>query len=67
VGGRDQVVKKYFVFVVGDSNKVEQRPINVSYVNQVNIAVESGLERGETIVVSGQNNLRDGMSVTAVQ
>jgi RND family efflux transporter MFP subunit len=67
VDGREQVVKKYFVFVVGDSNKVEQRSINVIYINQINIAVESGLERGETIVVSGQNNLRDGMSVTAVQ
>jgi multidrug efflux pump subunit AcrA (membrane-fusion protein) len=36
-------------------------------VNQVNIAVKSGLKSGETIVIAGQNNLRDGMSVTAVQ
>ena len=65
--GKDRVVKKYFVFVVGDSGKAVQRPIEVTYVNQVNIAVKSGLKRGETIVVSGQNNLRDGMSVTPVQ
>ena len=65
--GKDRVVKNYFVFVVGDSGKAAQRPIEVTYVNQVNIAVKSGLRRGETIVVSGQNNLRDGMSVTSVQ
>jgi RND family efflux transporter MFP subunit len=66
-GGRDRVVKTYFVFTVGDSGKVSQRPLEVTYVNQVNIAVKSGLKLGETIVISGQNNLRDGMSVTAVQ
>jgi len=65
--GKDRVVKKYFVFTVGDSGKVSQRPIEVTYVNQVNIAVKSGLKSGETIVVAGQNNLRDGMSVTPVQ
>jgi membrane fusion protein, multidrug efflux system len=65
--GKDRVVKTYFVFVVSDSGKVAQRSLEVTYVNQVNIAVKSGLKRGETIVVAGQNNLRDGMSVTAVQ
>jgi membrane fusion protein (multidrug efflux system) len=67
VAGIEKVVKKYFVFVVSDSGKAEQRPIEVSYVNQVNIAVKSGLKLGETIVVSGQNSLRDGMAVAAVQ
>jgi hypothetical protein len=67
VAGRETVVKKYFVFTVDDSGKAEQKPIEVSYVNQINIAVRSGLERGETIVVSGQNSLRDGQAVTAVE
>jgi membrane fusion protein (multidrug efflux system) len=65
--GKDKVVKKYFVFTVSDSGRAVQRPIEVTYVNQVNIAVKSGLKSGETIVVAGQNNLRDGMSVTPVQ
>jgi membrane fusion protein (multidrug efflux system) len=65
-GGRDIVVKKYFVFTV-DSGKAIQRPIEVDYVNEVNIAVRSGLQAGDTIVVSGQNNLRDGMAVAAVR
>lgn len=65
-GGRDVVVKKYIVFSV-DSGKAVQRPIEVDYVNHVNIAVRSGLRAGDTIVVSGQNNLRDGMAVAAVR
>jgi RND family efflux transporter MFP subunit len=64
--GKDKVVKKYFVFTVSDSGRAVQRPIEVTYVNQVNIAVKSGLKSGETIVVAGQNNLRDGMPVTPV-
>lgn len=67
IDGRDQVVKKYFVFVVGDSDKVEQRPIQVMYMNDVNVAVASGLQPGETIVVSGQASLRDGMTVTMLK
>ncbi|MDM7925609.1 MAG: efflux RND transporter periplasmic adaptor subunit [bacterium] len=65
-GGRDIVVKKYIVFSV-DSGKAVQRPIEVDYVNHENIAVRSGLRAGDTIVVSGQNNLRDGMAVAAVR
>jgi RND family efflux transporter MFP subunit len=66
-GGRDRVVKKYFVFTVNDSGKVQQRAIEVDYVNQVHIAVRSGLQAGDSIVVSGQNSLRDGMAVTTVR
>jgi RND family efflux transporter MFP subunit len=66
-GGRDFVVKKYFVFTVDSSGKAVQKSLEVDYVNQVNIAVRSGLKAGETIVVSGQNSLRDGMTVTTVR
>jgi RND family efflux transporter MFP subunit len=66
VGGRDLVVKKYQVFTV-DSGKAVQRPIEVDYVNAVNIAVRTGLKAGDTLVVSGQNSLRDGMAVTTVR
>ncbi len=65
--GRERVVKKYFVFTVSDSGKAIQKSIEVDYVNQVNIAVRSGLAEGDTIVVSGQNSLRDGMAVAAVR
>ncbi len=62
-GGNNEVVKNYYVFVV-DSSRAEQKKLNVSYVNHKSIAVESGIEIGDQLVIAGQNNLRDGMAVT---
>jgi len=66
VGGKDKVIKNYFVFVAKDS-VVEQRKLDVRYVNHVNIAVDSGLTVGENIVVEGVNNLRDQSAITIVE
>lgn len=63
VDGEDRVVKNYYVYVVNDSARAEQRLLDVDYVNHQNIAVKSGIAVGEKLVVEGQNNLRDGMSV----
>lgn len=54
---------EFTVFVVGDSNKVEQR--NVSLGMQVNdkVVVKDGLKVGETIVTEGVLNLRNGSVV----
>jgi multidrug efflux pump subunit AcrA (membrane-fusion protein) len=61
--GKDKVIKNYFVYVASDSSKAEQRKLKVDYVNHVNLAVSEGLAVGEKLVVSGQNNLRDGIGV----
>jgi hypothetical protein len=50
--------------IAGD--KAEQRKLDVLYVNHKHIAVAQGVRAGERIVVSGQNNLRDGSPVTIV-
>jgi len=63
VEGKDQVVKNYFIFVVNDSDYVEQRKLSVDYVNHVQITVRDGVKLGERFVVSGMNNLRDGVPV----
>jgi len=67
IDGRDRVVKNYFVFVVNDSNRAEQRKLDVDYVNYKQIAVRAGIIIGERLVVSGQNNLRDDLPVTIVE
>jgi RND family efflux transporter MFP subunit len=67
VNGDERVVKNYFIFVVNDSSRAEQRLLDVDYVNYKQIAVRSGIELGERLVVSGQNNLRDGLPVDIVQ
>ena len=61
--GSNKVVKNYFVFVVNDSLRAEQRKLDVRYVNHRSIAVNSGVEVGEKFVIAGQNNLRDGVPV----
>lgn len=67
VDGEDRVFKNYFVFVVNDSSRAEQRKLDVVYVNYKQIAVRSGIKVGEKLVVSGQNNLRDDFPVAVVE
>ena len=64
VDGEDRVVKNYFIFVVDDSSRAQQRRLDVDYVNHKNVAVRGGIKAGEELVISGQNNLRDGIPVT---
>lgn len=63
VNGEDKVVKTYFVYVVNDSSRAEQRELTVSYINHAWVAVDSGVAVGEVLVVAGQNNLREGSKV----
>jgi len=66
VNGKDKVIKNYYVFVV-KNNQAEQRKLNVQYVNHESIAVDSGIKVGEKLVIAGQNNLRDGITVSIVE
>jgi len=63
VNGKDRVVKNYFVYIVNDSARAEQRLLDVDYVNHRLLAVSGGVALGEKLVVSGQNNLREGLPV----
>jgi len=65
VNGEDQVIKNYFVYIV-DSSHAVQRKLDVMYVNHRLLAVNGGVGIGDQLVVSGQNNLRDGVPVTVV-
>lgn len=63
VDGKDTVLKDYFVFVVDDASRARQRKLEVDYADHLHVAVKSGLSVGESLVVSGQKNLRDGILV----
>jgi multidrug efflux pump subunit AcrA (membrane-fusion protein) len=65
--GDDIVVRNYFVYIIDDSSYADQRLLDVQHVNHQNIAVRSGIEIGEKLVISGQNNLRDGIPVLPTQ
>ena len=52
-----------FVLVVGDDNKVEQRPITVGQPIDGKFVVTSGLEAGERVITEGVQRVRPGMVV----
>jgi membrane fusion protein (multidrug efflux system) len=55
---------EYFVYVVGDSNKVSQRKIVLGPQIDTNVIIRSGLKPGEPVVTQGMQNLREGATVT---
>ncbi|MBC7890123.1 MAG: efflux RND transporter periplasmic adaptor subunit [Ferruginibacter sp.] len=58
---------KVFVFALGDSNKVVSKQISLSGKSGTNYLVSKGLARGERIVFSGIQRLRDGAVITPQQ
>ncbi len=59
-------VRDPHVYVV-ENNVAHLRPLVIGDVSDAKLEVRQGLNEGERVVVSGQNNLRDGMQVTVVQ
>lgn len=54
---------EFFVFVVGDSNKVSQQRIKVGTTAGDMIVVREGLKPGDLVVTTGVQNLRNGSVV----
>ena len=54
---------EFFVYVVGDSNKVTQRKVQLGKAIGADVIVRDGLKNGEQIVVQGVQNLREGAVV----
>jgi membrane fusion protein (multidrug efflux system) len=55
---------EFFVYVVGDSNKVSQRKIVLGKQLDSTVIVRDGLKEGEKVVVQGVQNLREGAVIT---
>ena len=66
LGGENRVVKKYYVFIV-ENDRAIRRELDVKYVNHRFIAVNSGVEIGDQLVIEGQNNLRDSVAVSIIK
>lgn len=54
---------EFTVFVVGDSSKVDQRPVKTGLKLADRIVITEGLKQGEIIVTEGVQNLRHGAVV----
>ncbi len=65
VNGEDQVQKNYYVYTVKNGH-AKQKKLDIRYVNHKSIAVNGGVSIGDTLVVVGQNNLRDGLPVSII-
>ena len=65
VDGEDQVQKNYYVYTVENGN-AKQKKLDTRYVNHKSIAVNGGIAIGDTLVIVGQNNLRDGLPVAII-
>jgi membrane fusion protein (multidrug efflux system) len=62
INGDDEVIKNYYVYTV-NNERAHQKKLDILYINHKNIAVKGGIEIGDTLVVAGQNNLRDSVAV----
>jgi membrane fusion protein, multidrug efflux system len=49
-----------FVYIVGDDNKVDVKPVKVSQQGNGKAVVTDGLAAGQKVVVSGQSRLQKG-------
>lgn len=58
---------EHFIYVVGDSSKVTQRKIDIGRQIGGDIIIRDGLKPGETVVVQGIQNLREGAVITTAQ
>lgn len=54
---------EFFVYAVGDSNKVSQRKVQLGKQVGSDIIIKDGLKEGDKIVVEGVQNLKEGMVV----
>ncbi|MBS1737578.1 MAG: efflux RND transporter periplasmic adaptor subunit [Bacteroidetes bacterium] len=58
-----ELLGEYFVYVLGDSSKVNQRKVLPGQAIGGNIIIKYGLKAGEKIVVEGVQNLHEGSLV----
>lgn len=59
----EKTAEGYQVFVVNPEGKAEARPVQVSYVSQVNSVVSEGLSPGEKVIIQRPQDLKAGAAV----
>ncbi|HEY5825684.1 MAG TPA: efflux RND transporter periplasmic adaptor subunit, partial [Cyclobacteriaceae bacterium] len=58
---------EFFVYIAGDSSKVTQRRVHLGKQLKKDVIIQEGLKEGETIVVEGVQNLREGSIINVAQ
>lgn len=62
----DQGMSGYFVFVVNNASRIETRAVELGDWYEQYWIVKSGLKKGDKVVVTGLNKIRDGTLVKVV-
>ncbi|MEO8582774.1 MAG: efflux RND transporter periplasmic adaptor subunit [Flavitalea sp.] len=57
---------EYYVYIPGDSSKVSQRKVLLGNQIGTDIIVKDGIKEGDSVVVEGVQNLKEGMVVQSV-
>src|SRR5262245_5185294 len=52
-----------FVYVVGDNQTAEMRPVTIKTTEGNDVAIDSGLQPGESVVLEGMDKVQDGSKV----
>ncbi|MBD2755210.1 efflux RND transporter periplasmic adaptor subunit [Spirosoma validum] len=60
-------MSEYFVFVVGDSSKVNQKKVTLGARINDKVIVKNGLNEGELVVTEGTQKIREGAKVKVSQ
>jgi membrane fusion protein, multidrug efflux system len=55
----------FYAYVVGPDNKVEQRNLKITLMDQSQAVIDDGIKSGETVVTAGQYRLAPGVKVRA--
>ncbi len=63
MAGVKDIQDKLFVFVLGDSNQVEMKPIEIAGREGSDYIIQSGLKVGDKIAINSIDNLNHGMKV----
>lgn len=63
MAGVKDIQDKLFVYVLGDSNKVEMKPIEIAGHDGNEYIIKSGLKAGDKIAINSIDNLSHGMKV----
>lgn len=63
MAGVKDIQNKLFVYVLGDSNKVEMKPIEIVGHDGNDYIIKTGLKAGDKIAINSIDNLNHGMKV----
>ena len=64
--GLQSTFKKFYLFVI-EKNKAKMKEVNTGIANNGQIEIRTGLNIGDSVVVVGQNIVKDGATVNVIE